>query len=478
MRAVTTNIKYSDRPDGFERAVKRVRLLLPEDGSPDLWVFQEANGCPTEKMERVLGPRWEVYRQTTTAGAANGTAVAWRDDIWEKVKAGVKVIYDPPKDGAYESYHGELKKDWKRFATHVTLKHRKTGEVVSLVSVHGKLGSSEKLKTVQWRHLLGLLDALSAMGAVLVGGDFNDRIGGALKIVPEAGYKKVESTGIDSFFSKNLQTKRTATYSREQLDPVMDHPAIWVEVEGKGVTPGPNPAKKLLFNVATWNLLGASHTDPKNKEHYAKKWLPWDKRLPAQVTALKATKASIMGLQECQAVQAQALKKEMPNFAWEMGTVSKDNWIAWDKTVWEKIKDEDVLVPYFGGNEKGMPLVLLRHRETDQLFWVLNCHNPANVRGPAAHFRAEAVRRECAALKEAVPSAAFLFLGDFNEGRSLLLKQVRKIFPGAHLVGAKVDHIVARRRTKLSPPSVNRPNSGKASDHPLVSTRVAHSYHE
>ena len=51
-------------------------------------------------------------------------------------------------------------------------------------------------------------------------------------------------------------------------------------------------------------------------------------------------------------------------------------------------------IPYFHGRAKPMPYVLLRHRATGRRVWFANFHNPADVRGPAARWRREAVARE------------------------------------------------------------------------------------
>ena len=64
-----------------------------------------------------------------------------------------------------------------------------------------------------------------------------------------------------------------------------------------------------------------------------------------------------------------------------------------------------------------MPVVRLRDLATggDAIF--VNVHNPANVRGNAARFRAEAMRRELAVMRSLATQydvPAFL-TGDFND---------------------------------------------------------------
>ena len=48
-------------------------------------------------------------------------------------------------------------------------------------------------------------------------------------------------------------------------------------------------------------------------------------------------------------------------------------------------------IPYFNGNIRHVPAVLLREKSSGRTAYFLNVHNPANVRGNAAGWRAKAI---------------------------------------------------------------------------------------
>ena len=66
--------------------------------------------------------------------------------------------------------------------------------------------------------------------------------------------------------------------------------------------------------------------------------------------------------------------------AWRMlgMHVFKNKSIAWDTTRWEAVESRTVDIPYFDGNRRKMPVVLLRHRKTGQEAYFANFHNPAS----------------------------------------------------------------------------------------------------
>ena len=67
-----------------------------------------------------------------------------------------------------------------------------------------------------------------------------------------------------------------------------------------------------------------------------------------------------------------------------------DNSIAWRRDRWAFVSADTVPIPYFHGNIRDMPIVRLRNLATGGEAIFVNVHNPADVRGNAARFRAEA----------------------------------------------------------------------------------------
>jgi endonuclease/exonuclease/phosphatase family metal-dependent hydrolase len=63
-----------------------------------------------------------------------------------------------------------------------------------------------------------------------------------------------------------------------------------------------------------------------------------------------------------------------------------------------------------------MPYLLLRHLPTGRTVWFANFHNPASVRGPAAHWRRLAVARETALVNRlSARGAPVIMTGDMND---------------------------------------------------------------
>ena len=144
-------------------------------------------------------------------------------------------------------------------------------------------------------------------------------------------------------------------------------------------------------------------------------------------------------------------------------------------------------IPYFHGNIRDMPVVRLRDLATGGEAIFMNVHNPADVRGNAARFRAEAIRRELAVMRSLAArydAPAFL-TGDFNDRAkafcSLTAGGTLTASAGGSHAGRCVpprhpgiDWIFGTRHTTWAGHSVVKtPKQVAISDHPLVVARVS-----
>ena len=77
-----------------------------------------------------------------------------------------------------------------------------------------------------------------------------------------------------------------------------------------------------------------------------------------------------------------------PSMTWR----EAENSIMWRNDEWYPVQSSTIAIPYFFGRIRQMPYVRLRNRATGTDIWVANFHNPANVHGNAAVWRAEAAR--------------------------------------------------------------------------------------
>lgn len=170
------------------------------------------------------------------------------------------------------------------------------------------------------------------------------------------------------------------------------------------------------FTIASFNVLGAGHTD--NGGAYP----PASVRTPKMVNLLESYKVTVAGLQEFEAPQkAQFLKLTdgtfgVFNYVSPRGWDDSVNAIVWRKSVWQFVSGDTYSVPYFYGRLRQMPVVLLRNRLTGREAYFMNTHNPADARGPAQQYRDQAVQIERKKIVELRQTGRAVFLtGDFND---------------------------------------------------------------
>lgn len=221
------------------------------------------------------------------------------------------------------------------------------------------------------------------------------------------------STGCHLHFE--VHAKNGSIYDDDNVSPLK-----WLAANvGKALTSGPG------FVVAQLNVLGASHTAPGGSRA---SWPNWEQRLPGAVRALNAAGAEIATLQEFQPQQARGFL-EMTDGSWTVfpkPAAKEDNIVAWRTDRWIKVNEAFVKIPYFGGQERKMPYVLLQSRTTGKQVWVGSFHNPANVHGPAGKWRREATRREAELANKLQATAPVIFAGDMNEEEPYFCQTIRQ----------------------------------------------------
>jgi hypothetical protein len=178
------------------------------------------------------------------------------------------------------------------------------------------------------------------------------------------------------------------------------------------------------FRIASFNVLGASHTAAGgNKRGYA----GGTTRMGWAVQLIRGNNISVVGLQEYEQVQHGTFTN-ITGGGWgvypglQVGNKGVRNSIAWNNAVWELVEAHTIPIPYFHGNQVPMPYILLKHKETGRLSWFINIHNPASTRGPAQHWRDVATAKEIALMNDLqratttnqIGIPTFL-MGDFNE---------------------------------------------------------------
>jgi hypothetical protein len=272
--------------------------------------------------------------------------------------------------------------------------------------------------------VLATLAAVSAISAALV----VMFVPSALDVVTSAQETDPETPSADPSPSATPSPSVTAAPTLPPVPlpsaapPIVQYPTVARldrAMSRRGMTRVPRGSwKGARFSVASFNVLGASHTrGPGRRKGYAGA----EARLPAQLDMLAAKNISVAGLQEFQYPQVSQLRNRTGD-AWgiwpgtQLGNWLADNSIIWRTDQWTAVETTTVDVPYFGGRMTAMPYVLLEHLESERRVWFANFHNPANVAGDARGHRARAVQIEAALVKElSADGTPVIVTGDMND---------------------------------------------------------------
>lgn len=240
------------------------------------------------------------------------------------------------------------------------------------------------------------------------------------------------------------------------------------------------------FVLASFNVLGHSHTEPRGNKA---SWDSGPSRMDRAIRLLDGYDVDVVGFQELQRPQYNVLTKTAGDrYAIYVPPGSTEISVAWRRDRWALVSADSVPVPSWKGRSKNMPLVRLRQLATGQEAIFFSAHNAAKGGGPdAPQHRAEAIRRQIATMRAVTQQydvPAFL-VGDLNEGKpafcGLTDGQVLTTPAGGSYVGScrppkryGIDWIFGNHYARWTGYTVDRsPRRDMISDHPLVLARVA-----
>lgn len=186
-------------------------------------------------------------------------------------------------------------------------------------------------------------------------------------------------------------------------------------------------SQPVTFRVATFNVLGDSHTGPGgNKPGYPDA----SARMSMAIGILRAHQIDVVGFQEFESTQYHMFTARAGEYATYPG-LSEGNKsvrfnIAWRRSMWSLVEAHTIPVPYAGGGRIGMPVVLLENTQTGRRAWFANFHNPADTPslGSNARWRAIGSDLEVNHLTELhrLTGHPVVVTGDFNERAEIFCK--------------------------------------------------------
>ena len=167
-------------------------------------------------------------------------------------------------------------------------------------------------------------------------------------------------------------------------------------------------------------MLGHSHTVAGGD---AARFADSSTRMGWTLSGLSGASVDLVGLQEVQPQQLDTLLNRAGG-TWDiypggaLGRWGIANSIAWRQDTFKLLDANTMDIPYFGGQPRMQPYLLLQHLKTGQKLWIANFHNPANHGSPKANtrYRRIATGREIA-LANTLGKTGWpvFFTGDFND---------------------------------------------------------------
>ena len=172
------------------------------------------------------------------------------------------------------------------------------------------------------------------------------------------------------------------------------------------------------FSLASFNTLGNSHTS----RHGDKPSFPDGvTRMSWDTAFILRNHLDLVGFQELQHPQAQAFQRDLGDrYRLFSGSSDTENSIAWNAQRFTLVAGTTQPVPYFSGNIRHMPVVLLRDNSSGQELYVMNLHNPADTRTHRGNekWRQRATDREVALVEKLrTHGLPVIVTGDMNEHR-------------------------------------------------------------
>lgn len=261
-----------------------------------------------------------------------------------------------------------------------------------------------------------------------------------------------------------------------------------VPLQGPKIQRKPAPrraaAVTFSFRMASFNVLGSSHTRGKKKRAEGVT------RMTSMTNYVLDNQMSLVGFQEMQRDQRIRFLS-MTGGNWglfphnEPRSIDGENAIGWDKRIWELTDSQTMAVPYFGGAPRNIPVLRLKNKQSGVSIYISNYHNAADVRGKAQKWRDQATVLQVRLFNRLAKTGLPVFAtGDMNERRAWACEVVTgadmRTSVGGHgrdgctvTNNRNIDWIVGSYDVEFLNSRVERtPYLRTLTDHPVVITDV------
>lgn len=407
------------------RGAMQVKIITGQEGAPQFDIFgtQETSADQYNYLKDNLSG-YDVFPENTS-GLSNSkdgaVAIFWNTEKFNKVESG--------KYPGLSNTTKPINNPWVGLQA-------VSGQKVYVTSIHyavtGYGGTPENIKRSSQLTMDWVKTKASGDSIVIVLGDFNDKLGQKLHYCiyteasmmqhavdmeagadPGKGCTANRDPGIDHIYATPTLGITASKWTRMAKTGIVSKASDHAPVYTIYTIPGSGGGG--AFNIASFNIF---HIDDGESR------ASWLARLRLSLDTLTDNQIDIAGLQEVRPGQLAALKtEEYGGSIYDIHPKATENPeyspnpIIWNKSKFKLIKTGSVPFLYFGGANDKAPLVKLEDIDTGQQFYVVNTHDPADARGPAAELRYKNALKYAEIFKDmAKEGLPIFFTGDFNSG--------------------------------------------------------------
>ena len=245
-------------------------------------------------------------------------------------------------------------------------------------------------------------------------------------VAPSSTYPPATPIGPDQAASGSATSDRASrSNQRAAAAAAAEKLARTAPLAGQTLAARPNPRRSpppvASFRIATFNMLGASHTRGKGGRG------PGVERARRAAQYLLDHHLDLVGFQEFEPEQRSSFMAATGGQYAIYPGAGRDgaNSIAYRVDTWEMVKPGSIRIAYFNGRERNMPVILLKHKQSGIGIWFSNFHNPASIPkfGNQAHWRGvDAGRQANLFSKLRDTDYPMIVTGDMNERSSWFCK--------------------------------------------------------